>query len=335
MLNSCAYIFGNTVVPAVAARHQGTAFFMLQPYAKPHLSFQDQLEQLKARGLCFSDNQKALKYLERVGYYRLSPYWLPLMDNPENFSKNAQFSDVVDLYVFDKELRLIFLDAIERIEVAIRVDVAHKLSRRDIFGYRQVNYLDQNRAGNVQSDGQTTHAAWLDRADKSIRDSKEPLRKNFDAKYSGHLPIFMAIELWDFGTVSRLLSLSNSTDRYNIAKKYNVLPNTLESWVRCLNGVRNTCAHHSRLWNKPMVDQPKLPSSWEARAVQHIREEVVRHTRIYGAAAIIAHFLSVINPNSTWKQRFIEHWESFPAGSKLSVENAGLFEGWADEALWK
>lgn len=307
---------------------------MLPPYNKPHLNFQDQLALLEARGLTVTDHKRAATYLERVGYYRLRPYWSPLLDEPEKFSEGSEYSDAVDLYVFDKKLRLILLDAIERIEVAIRVDVAHKLSRRDILAHRRMDCLDSGRASKLIKGGQTAHATWLERADASVLESKEPMLKQFGQTYSGELPVVMAVELWDFGTVSRLLSLSHSNDRFQIAKKYQILPDTLESWVRCLNYVRNACAHHARVWNKPMVNHPKIPKTWEAPRVQHIGDETLRQTRIYSAAAITMHFLSIINPQSTWKQRFVDHWNTFPATDRLLSTNAGLFDGWETQALW-
>ena len=45
------------------------------PNPKPWLSFEDQLTQLKDRGLAITNDAKALEYLGRVGYYRLSGYW--------------------------------------------------------------------------------------------------------------------------------------------------------------------------------------------------------------------------------------------------------------------
>ena len=38
-------------------------------------SFEEQLQLLKSRGLLVDDEQAALDYLERIGYYRLSGYW--------------------------------------------------------------------------------------------------------------------------------------------------------------------------------------------------------------------------------------------------------------------
>ena len=40
-------------------------------------SYTQQLQLLESRGMIVTDNAKALNYLERVGYYRLSGYWYP------------------------------------------------------------------------------------------------------------------------------------------------------------------------------------------------------------------------------------------------------------------
>lgn len=105
---------------------------------KRWLSFEDQLRQLEARGLAVDDSAAALDYLERLGYYRMSGYWYPLRKIDEAASQaqgkpvrqdvfmgDSRFEHVVQLYVFDKKLRLLAMDALERIEMAVRVDVAH------------------------------------------------------------------------------------------------------------------------------------------------------------------------------------------------------------------
>jgi len=105
---------------------------------KPWESFEDQLARLKANGLQVGDDQRALHYLRRLGYYRLSGYWYPLRkkidrrrvphdasERASTFTPGSRFEDVMRLYVFDKKLRLLALDALERIEMAVRVDVAY------------------------------------------------------------------------------------------------------------------------------------------------------------------------------------------------------------------
>lgn len=113
------------------------------PYDRPWKSYEEQLEVLKCRGLGVSDEEKALSYLGRLGYYRLSGYWYPFREitytsessgkisykRQDNFIDQAQFQDAVHLYVYDKKLRLLAMDALERIEVAIRTDIAHPVGR--------------------------------------------------------------------------------------------------------------------------------------------------------------------------------------------------------------
>jgi hypothetical protein len=45
----------------------------------------------------------------------------------DEFKEGTRFRDAVNLYVFDKQLRTPALDALERIEVAIRVEISHTL----------------------------------------------------------------------------------------------------------------------------------------------------------------------------------------------------------------
>lgn len=301
---------------------------MAKVYNKPHLTYVEQRDLLQSRGLVISDRDKAADALARIGYYRLRPYWNALRDNTGSFRDGVEFRHAVELYVFDKRLRLIMLDAIERIEIALRVKLAHSIGKRDPLGHRVVGALDASRAA-------LRHDDWLKRADESISRSKESWVGEHSSEFEGPLPIWMAVEIWDFGIVSRLLEMAHPNDRYAIAKSFGLLPDTLVSWIRCLVYVRNTCAHHSRLWNKPLVDQPKTPKqNWEARNVQHISADVSRRSRVYAAAAISRHLLLQINPNSSWCVRIKDQWQEFPDIPGLSPNNAGFFVGWETEPLW-
>lgn len=108
-------------------------------YERPWKTFQQQLDLLISRKLEVTEEAAALNYLQRIGYYRLSAYLYPfrvfrIEPNPETgmletvkkdeYVANTHFSDAVNLYIFDKKLRQLMLDALERIEVALRVDIA-------------------------------------------------------------------------------------------------------------------------------------------------------------------------------------------------------------------
>lgn len=301
----------------------------MTPYNRPHLSYADQSALLQSRGLIVTDANAAEAALERIGYYRLQPYWAALQKEDGTFQSYATFGNACDLYVFDKKLRLIMLDAIERVEVAIRVKIAHALGKRDIEAHRKMSCLDTGRCQNG------AHAAWLAQTDASTSESQEQWVQDHVRDHGLPLPIWKAIETWSFGEVSKLYGMLHPNDRFAISKHYGIKPDTLQSWLRCLVVVRNICAHHSRLWNKPLVNQPQLPMQWEAPPVQHIASATACHTRVYAACAISAYFLTIINPKSLWKDRLAEHMRGFPAINGLSLSQAGFPENWETMKIWQ
>ena len=318
---------------------------MLPPYTKPHLSFADQLTLLMQRGLVVTDETKAIHHLERIGYGRLRLYWQPFQENCpdpsdpqkyvriDQFCQGAEFRHAVDLYLFDKQLRLLFLDAIERIEVALRVDIAHALGRRDPWAHRNPALLDQHRANQVIQ-GTTRHASWLTKADQAISRSKDDWVEDFQNSYSSPVPIWMAVEAWDFGTLSWLLEMAHPNDRFAIAKRYGLLPDTLVSWIKSLAFVRNICAHHARLWNAGIINQPKVPKRFEAPHVLHIGTDPKRRTRVYGTAAVASYMIKRINPGTSWPSRVQAHWSAFPAMPLADASQGGFLLDWDQEKIW-
>ena len=108
----------------------------MQTYSKPALSFEQQIELLKNRGLGISDEERAKRHLSNVSYYRLSAYMLPYKIMQPNgivtdyFIKGTIWDDIWNLYKFDRKLRLLVFDAIERIEISLRTQIIYQLSHK-------------------------------------------------------------------------------------------------------------------------------------------------------------------------------------------------------------
>ena len=103
------------------------------PFAKPAIDIEAQIALLRSRGLTIADENYAHHYLQFIGYYRLSGYALVFQvnynaDGSHRFHPGANFNDILDLYIFDRKLRLAVLDALERIEVAFRAALSHEMS---------------------------------------------------------------------------------------------------------------------------------------------------------------------------------------------------------------
>lgn len=323
---------------------------MLPPYRKPHLDVSGQLALLRSRGMEIADPAKAAAYLERVGYYRLSGYWYPLRQSRtipapggksttqvlDAFRPGASFAQAIDLYVFDKRLRLLFLDAIERVEVAIRVDVALLLGARDPWAHRDPALLHGNFVKRVsRKTGRTGHQDWLARLDQAAARSDEEFVRHFASRYGGPLPIWIAVELWDFGMLSVFLAGMAAADRGAVAAKYGVQrPELLTGWMRAINHVRNICAHHGRLWNRSPADQPKPPKVGEIALLDHLARDAYAQTRLYGVAAPMQYLLRFINPTTSWPDRLRRHLDGFPAAPGAAAGQTGFPTGWERLPLW-
>jgi abortive infection bacteriophage resistance protein len=320
----------------------------LATYSKPFLSIPQQIAQLKQRGMIITDDNKAGHYLERLGYYRLSGYWYPMrVLNPatassphtisDQFRVGTQFQHVADLYVFDKQLRMLLLDGIERIEVALRVAIAIKLGQQNPYAHMEKSLLHGNFAKKTKyPDGPTGHDEWISRYRRCVNRSHEEFKKHFDKKYpSQGLPIWMAIEVWDFGLMSTFMSGMAYNDQTDIAWQFGFSRNELLiDWIRALNEARNNCAHHSRVWNKPLINSPTPPKRGESQFLDHIVGDKMCQTRVYIVAVAIQFLLRTINPTSSWSSRLKTHFQTFPIAPGVSTTHTGFPAGWEQLLLW-
>lgn len=306
---------------------------------KPWISMPAQLALLKERGLLVDDELAALDSLSRIGYYRLSGYWYPLRaidssqsnyhNNPirsDRFLPNSRFEDVVNFYVFDKKLRLLAMDALERIEMAIRVDVAHVLGEKDVCAHQNPSCLHGNFAKKTIKNGinkqKTEHQVWLERYQvMMLRARRESFVAHHHQKYNGRLPIWVAIEVLDFGLLSRLFKGMTYADKNHVAHKYGLSDgDTLAKWLRSLNFIRNVSAHHSRLWNINVVEPSPRSLAWP----------IMKNTKPFMYFFIMRQLLKTICPNSAWHERLISLLVNCPVSSNgvLSIADFGAPTSW-------
>jgi abortive infection bacteriophage resistance protein len=325
-------------------------------YARPHRTFQDQLDQLEARRLNVGDQTTALAYLRQLGYYRLSAYWYPLRKREvltgfdgrlrsvvrEDFQDGASFEQAVRLYQFDKQLRALLMEAIEHIEVAFRVDIAYHLGQQATFAQAETSLLDANFTRR-NSHGPSAHERWLLRHDNLVARSKEDFVRHYKSKYGEPLPIWVSIELWDFGLLSNFFAGMRFLDQEALCIRMGVKqPTVMKSWLRTINYLRNIVAHHSRLWNRNMIDQPKLPRAGEIAAFDELLAQqrkghsVLDVSRPYPAFCIVAYLLSKVCPTSDWHTRLAGHLARFPSTEApvMDVSRIGCHPGWEDHPFW-
>lgn len=67
-------------------------------YQKPWLSYAQQLERLKDRGLIVADLAAAERFLSHLNYYRFSGYCLAFETQRHRFADGATFEQIVAAY---------------------------------------------------------------------------------------------------------------------------------------------------------------------------------------------------------------------------------------------
>ena len=101
----------------------------------------DLIPVLKSRGLIIADEGRAVDYLSHIGYFRLSAYLRPFYKDPKSrsheFREGTTFERALELYRFDRKLRLLVFNEIEKIEVALRGALSNIVSD----GYRDVFWI--------------------------------------------------------------------------------------------------------------------------------------------------------------------------------------------------
>jgi abortive infection bacteriophage resistance protein len=292
------------------------------PYNKPATTYAAQVTKLRDRGMVINDEDAAKDALQHYNYYRLGAYWLPFEKDhaTHEFRDDTDFNQVLDLYDFDRNLRLLCLDAIERIEVSVRAQWAYRLghlhgshAHLNAALFKSRYYWNENKESLTKE---------TDRSDEIFI---EHLRQ----KYIEELPPIWAVcEVMSLGLLSKWYSnLGPMNIRRLIANVYKLDEGVFESWLHHLSVLRNTCAHHSRLWNR---DFSKVRPQPPLNKPQGLKEEFVTIDKIYNSLIILLHMMSIVSPANNWKSRLRGLLENHPN----YLGDMGFPADWRNRAIW-
>jgi abortive infection bacteriophage resistance protein len=296
---------------------------MAANYNKPVLTLDQQINLLESRGLSIPDRNKARHYLQFINYYRFSGYTISfeqVINGKRNhqFKPGATFDNILNLYNFDRHLRMLVMDAIERIEVAVRTQICYVLAttyndshwhlRRDLFHPAFKYYM------------------LLSKCEMEQFRSKEPFALHYKKTYD--LPALLAgwmmTELLSMGTWSQMYeNLINRSDRKQISDAFKLPSMEFESWLHSLTYIRNLCAHHSRLWNRQFTITPKQ--------LKNYRKYFAPNTTFAAQAAMIHLLLNVISPDSAWTTQLFNLIKNH---SFINPTRMGFTTDWQDDKFW-
>ncbi|MDO5052254.1 MAG: Abi family protein [Pseudoclavibacter sp.] len=314
--------------------------------AKSFTTIEQQIAILQRRGMLLEADHAAI-WLRSIGYYRLSGYWYPyrkIREGPERrgdeFVPETKLEYATRLYEFDRKMRTLVHDGLERVEVALRSELGYLLGSKDPMSYEDKEVFRPN----------FNHEEWLQGVKKKIdraRDRSAPIKHHLK-NYTG-IPVWVLIDHIDFSDASKLFAGLRSEDQRQVSERMSVSidsalltpslrervkrNNPLADWLRQLTVLRNSCAHHARIWNRSFA-----PAS--TNAIRTIRElqslPVGQSEQLYGALLLIGYLLQGISPGTTWtsKVRELVATAYAPIPGRTTQE-MGFPETWRNEALWR
>jgi abortive infection bacteriophage resistance protein len=297
-------------------------------YSKPALSAEEQVEVLQKRGMQIADAAAVARRLEHLNYYRIRAYWLPFEVKAEQagehkFREGTSFEQVMQLYDFDRQLRLLVLNAIERVEVSLRTRLAHTLCLK--YGSHPQLKPDLFR-DRGEYDG------LCEAISEEVARSSETFIAHYRAKYTdpSEPPLWAVVEVMSFGLLSRFFAaLDAYADRRAISKAYDLNEKVLETALHHLAVVRNVCAHHSRLWNRTLTVALRIPQNPSFLRDWFNPQEPAK---VYNSVVMLAYLLRHADPSSDWLEQLTPLVESCPLPLEKTM---GFPDGWRKLPLWK
>lgn len=285
----------------------------------------EMVELLKDRGLTIDDPQRTEHYLRNIGYYRLSAYMYPFLQSPKEahrFKQGSKFQDALNLYRFDKKLRLLLFNEIEKIEIALRSTLANLVADEtgDIFGM-----TNEALFANFDKFKRT-----MDLVKKELKNSKEEFIQHFKDKYCNpYPPAWILVEILPLGVITRIFeNLADNTLRKKVASRFGLSVPVFISWITVVTLTRNSCCHHSRVWNKENAICPMIPRKIKGKWIN----SEVTPKRIFYNICIIKWFVNIVAPNNDMLEHLQKLFAQFPM---VDIHALGFPKtDWQEEPLW-
>ncbi|MCL2882969.1 MAG: Abi family protein [Coriobacteriia bacterium] len=238
--------------------------------SKSFKTHDEMIQILKERNLAIDDS--AIDYLWRENYYCLingyKGFFLDEMIEEECFRTGTQFSDIVNLFTFDREVRNLFFKHILDIETTMKSVIAYRSS--EFYKADQEFYLKPstytskaNRAKNVET------------TIRKLEELKAPGSNSVQhyMKKHGTVPFWVIVKDMSFGALSYFYDLLESMALKDLiaqdfsklsivsyGKKKSFKVKSVTQDLRVLTDFRNVCAHNERFYCHECLKINMLPN---------------------------------------------------------------------------
>ncbi len=219
---------------------------------------------------------------------------------------------------------MLLMDAIERIEVSLRTQIAYHLSHK----YGPHPHLQPSIFYNPVIYGRS-----ISKLENEVKRSKEKFIRHLRNKYEELLPpIWAVVELMTLGQLSTWFdNLEERGVRQEIAQIYAIDEKFIRSFFHHLSTVRNLCAHHARVWNREFVLTFKLPRKVDEKLVEGSNRQEASERKLYNTLVMLEYLMEIVSPGTHWKNRLIELVDRHG----IDTKKMGFPDDWGELRIWQ
>lgn len=280
---------------------------------------------LKGRGLAIDNEARAENYLKHIGYYRFSAYLYPLLQMPkekQTFKSDATFDKALDMYRFDRHLRLLMFNQLEKIEVAVRsaiVNITSKDTNNPFWMTDPSCFYDSS-----------VFAKTLQLVNNELSKSREDFIEHFRNTYSDPMPpAWMLAEILPLGVLTKIYgNIKSNQIRKEIAREFSLTIPVFKSWMTIITVTRNNCCHHARVWNRTFA----LRSLSMRRMLLPWISSPVNQQKVFFSLCVIKYFLNIISPKNDMTSKLVKLLSDYP---NIDINAMGFVANWVQEPLWR
>lgn len=251
--------------------------------------------------------------------------YIPFLKAPKSehiYKSDSTLGKALSLYEFDRELRLLLFNQIERIEIAVRSAITNIACEEteDVFWMSKPEYFANSDKFNKT----------IQLVDKEIQASREDFILHFKEAYEEpYPPSWMIAEIIPLGTLTRVYeNISSNQIRKKIARYFGLSVPVFISWMTIITLTRNSCCHHARLWNRSL----SLRALTMTRPLRPWLEDDVQQGRVFFTLCILKHFIDIIRPDNDFKQNLLALLEKYPM---IDTQAMGFVDNWLEQPLWE
>lgn len=217
------------------------------------LDYNKQVDKLiNEKDLIVTDRNYAVEMLTRYGYFSLIGGYKNIYINKSvgKYKRGTTFEDIVNLYLFDEELRALFLKNILKFERKLHSVISYHFTQT--YGEQQSCYLDKNHYNYIPA-YQKEINTLIKKLNHLAAGSTDYAYINYH-KY-GNVPLWVLINAVTLGSISRFYMYSKPSLQSKISIDFpNLNEKQLGQILSVITKFRNVCAHGERLFTYKTTD---------------------------------------------------------------------------------